>query len=200
MGSCQSFFHKECFAKSEERYHKNDPMIKFKKMTGKRTKRHYSKSRKHKNLNLNVSTIIESISVKLCNPDDGFVTVSNVKSPLDDTIKEDTLHDQPKSDDLSINIKCISSENDNIQQFNELENVNEDSIHELPGKKIVDMPNTSNSILLTNEQVFTSESKNICSLCEANRTICFVCGLDIVDSEQKLVCKLCKFNIIMFSP
>lgn len=170
-------------------------------MTGKRTKRHYSKSRKHKNLKLNVPTIIESISVELCNKDEDLVsvTVNNIKSSLDDTNKEDKLHDQPKSDDLSINIKSISSENDN-QQFSELENVNEDSIQEIPGKEVVDIPNKSNSILLINEQVFISESKNMCSLCEANRTICFVCGLDIVDSEQKLVCKLCKFNIIMFLP
>lgn len=201
MGPCQSYFHQECLAKSEKRYYKSEPLIKLKRTTNKRTKRHYSKSKKAKNLNTRVSTIIESNPDKLCNKDDSLasvIMVSNMKSCSDDPKEEDKLQNQLTSNDLSANINCIPSENDNVQLFNELENANEDSVQEIPKEKVVDIPNKCIDISSNNEQVFKSESKNICSLCKANKTNCFVCGLDIEDPKQKLVCKLCKFNIIIF--
>lgn len=55
--------------------------------------------------------------------------------------------------------------------------------------KIVESLNKS-----TNEQVL----KNICSLCEAKTKNCFVCGLDIEDTQHKLICRLCKFKIFIY--
>lgn len=192
MGPCQSYFHKKCLSKSEERYHKSEPMIKLKK-TGKRTKKHYSKSKKLKNLNSSNPKMIESNSGKLSENDDSLVpvSVSTINSDFDGTIEEDKLHNQPKSDDLSTNIKYIPPEDDNIQQISKLEKVTKESIKKISDKKIVDT-----LIKSTNE--FENESKNICNLCEANKINCFLCGLHIEDTEQKVVCKLSKLNIFNF--
>ncbi|VVC28087.1 Hypothetical protein CINCED_3A006750 [Cinara cedri] len=182
-GPCQGYFHKECLDKSEERYFKSEPLVKLKKTPGKRTKKQHSKFKKSKNLNSNVPNIIENNSGELGNKDNNLVSVT--ESNIESSNEDDKLHTQPESNDLSSNIKLVPSENDNIQQFSELENVNQDSVKEISDEKVVDTP-----VVSTNELVLKSEPKYKCSLCAANKTNCFVCGLDIEDTKQKVVCKL----------
>lgn len=103
------------------------------------------------------------------------------------------MHNQPKSDGLSNNLNCILVENENNGLIS-LQNANNGSVTEMSKKEIVD-PSVKNENM-TVEKVFKDDKHNMCSLCKANKTHCYVCGLNIEDPEQKIVCKLCKLKQI----
>jgi len=191
-GPCQSFFHKECLANSEKRYHKSEPFIKTKKKNG-RSKKHNSKST-HKNgdsddndahilHNTNEEKLFEKNVL-------AFQSSNNIEQCSSNVIEEDKLQ-QSIMDDLSMDKNC-DVEDQLFQVFDELESVNEDSIQETSEEKIVET--STKSLNMLDEKLSNDDLKYMCSLCRANKTNCFVCGLDIEDPAQKIVCKLCKLN------
>lgn len=196
IGSCQSYFHKDCLIKSEERYKSEPEVEKIKKLPG-RSKKHFSKYiRKNKNPNVNGEQIEEEINEKK----EDNSTLESLNDTKSLTIEEcvggsnedDKSSDQSKSDDLTKVSNCILTENENIQEIIKSESVNENSIQETSDEKLIDIPTKSTNT--SNENIFKDDSKYLCSLCKANKTNCFVCGLDIEDAEQKIVCKLSKLK------
>jgi len=104
------------------------------------------------------------------------------------TNEETKSLNQHESDKLFKNDTCILTENENTQS--ELVSVSEDSIRGTSEEKNV------TPIVPTNidEKLPLDNLKYMCSLCKADKTNCFVCGLVIDDSGQKIVCKICKFK------
>lgn len=201
MGPCQSYFHKECLDKSEERYHKSEPKIKTKnrKSYG-RSKRQYTKSSlKNCNSVTSVPQITNSINDtdtdELHEKDDntaakslnGLKILPNEQGDLDEEIK---VHQQLEPDKTEKNY--ITVENVNNPEVNELENVAKDSTEE----NIDDAPNTSTDPSVSKEKISKENLKYLCSLCKVDKTNCFVCGLEIEDSGQKITCKICKSLLI----
>jgi len=200
MGPCQSYFHKECLNKSEERYHKtkSTPMTKLKtKKSSGRRKKHNSKIT-HKNEGADTPQLINNIkevnTATLCKKEDDDIK-SNCLMTLSQTqcsgyTNEETISpNQLESDSLFTNDSCIVTENENTQS--ELESVNEDSIQGTSEEKNVD---TSIVPINIDEKTPSDNLKYMCSLCKANKSNCFVCGLIIDDSGQKIVCKICKLQ------
>ncbi|XP_026815267.1 histone-lysine N-methyltransferase NSD3-like isoform X2 [Rhopalosiphum maidis] len=192
MGPCQSYFHKECLDKSEERYHqtKSIAMTKIKKPSGRR-KRNYSKIiQKNEDSISEIPQLINNIKEE--NTSKLFKENNEIKSNgLSDTqcsgyTNEETISlNQLESDDLFKNDNCILTENENTQS--ELESVNEDSIQGTSEEKNV---NTSIVPINSDEKIPLDNLKYMCSLCKADKTNCFICGLVIDDSGQKIVCKI----------
>ncbi|XP_029345149.1 histone-lysine N-methyltransferase NSD2 isoform X5 [Acyrthosiphon pisum] len=196
LGPCQSYFHKECLNKSEERYNKTKsiPMTKTKiKKTSGRRKRHYSKiTQKNEGSIVDnpqlISNLEEENTAKLFKKDDDVK--SNCLQTLSQTqcssyTNEETISlNQFESDELFKNDNCILTENDNTQS--ELESVNEDSISGTSEEKNV----TPTVPINIDEKISLDNLKYMCSLCKAGKTNCFVCGLDIDDPGQKIVCKI----------
>lgn len=201
MGPCQSYFHKECLAKSEERYFKSEPKNKKVKKPSGRSKKYSSKST-HKNVDASASVpqIVNDFKEEntgiLYENGENFVS-TGMKSEfkeecLNETIEENESHDQPKSDDVSENSNCILPEKVNTQELNKLESVVRDSIQEMEDKHFDPATETTLNSSSTPE---SNDSKYMCSLCKASKAKCFVCTLDIEDPGQKIVCKLCKLII-----
>lgn len=202
IGPCQSYFHKDCLAKSEERYKKELDVEKIKKLPS-RSKKHYSKSvRKNKAHDVNVSQIEQDINdenpVVNSKEDNSALESFNdtkcltIEESFGESNEEDKSFDQSKSDDLSKISSSILTGSENSQEIVKLESVNEDSIQETSDDKMIDIPTKPTNA--ANEKIFKDDSKYLCSLCKANKTHCFVCGLDIEDNEQKIVCKLSKLK------
>lgn len=194
MGPCQSYFHKECLAKSEERYFKSEPKNKKVKKSSGRSKRCNSKST-HKNVDASASVPQIVNNVKEENTDKLYENGENLESTniksefneecLNETNEENDSHDQPKSDDEKVN----------TQELNELESVVKDSIQKMENKHFDSAIETS----LNSSVVPENDSKYMCSLCKVGKAKCFVCTLDIEDPGQKIVCKLCKLLLLFFS-
>lgn len=201
IGLCQSYFHEECLAKSEERYRKSEPKILTKKNNN--SKKHYSKSLlKNGKTGSETSHIINTIEEnidELNEKDDNLVPTSLIsteplsKEPSPDNTNEDQLQNhQLKFDEVSIIKPDVIIKNENKEGSSELISGSEEPIQELSEVKIDDT--SIKPIFLTNDKEFKDDLKYKCSLCRANKTNCFVCGLGIDDSGQKIVCKLCKLN------
>lgn len=201
MGPCQSYFHKECLNKSEERYSKTKsvPMTKTKiKKTPGRRKRHYSKmTQKNESFIDNnpqlINKLKEENTAKLFKKDydvksNGLRTLSQTECSSYTNEETISLH-QFESDELFKNDSCVLTENENTQS--ELESVNEDSIRGTSEEKNVTPTVPINNI---DEKISLDSLKYMCSLCKADKTNCFVCGLLIDDSGQKIACKICKLK------
>jgi len=200
LGPCQSYFHKECLNKSEERYNKIKSIpvmtkMKIKKTPGRR-KRHYSKiTEKHEGSIDDNSQLINNIeeenTAKLLIQDN--VVKSNGLRDLSQTqcssyTNEETISlNQVGSDEPFKNDSCILTENDNTQS--ELESINEDSIRGTSEEK-----NVPQIVPINIDEKIPLE--NVCSLCKANKTNCFVCGLVIDDPGQKIACKMCELKYL----
>lgn len=194
MGPCQSYFHKECLANSEERYHKSESQPKINKTLGRSKKRHSKFIHKNEhNIDLNglqMNTTKENTD-ELVKKDDESKSLNDIKSLSVEqcpsyTNEKDKSLDHSISDDLSINKSYINIDDENTQQLSELESLNGVLVQE----KIVDA--SIKPITINNENISDDDLKYMCSLCKANKTNCFECGLDIEDSTQKIACKLCK--------
>lgn len=194
MGPCQSYFHKECLDKSEERYHKSEPKIKIKNKRYGRSKRQYIKS-----------------SVKNCNSD---TCVPQIIKNINDT-DTDELHEKesntnslnglkslPKeqgdlNEEIKVELELNKTENDNKTtienvnntELNELENVSKESIKETISDSLITPTDSS----VCKEKLPKPDLKYLCSLCKVDKTYCYVCGLDIEDSGQRIACKICEF-------
>lgn len=196
MGPCQSYFHKECLDKSEERYHKSEPKIKKKnrKPHG-RPRKHYNKSSLK---SCNSVTNVPQITSDINNPNknelhekvddivaksfNGLMTLPNIQGELNKGIDDQLEPDKIKKENITI-------ENVNNPGLIELENMAKDSIEENIGDTAIASTDSS----VSKEKLSKVNLKYLCSLCKADKTICFVCGLDIEDSGQKITCKICKF-------
>lgn len=202
-GPCQSYFHKECLIKSEERYHKTktipmNKIIKKKKKVGRR-KRTYSKATQKNECSIidvpqSIDIIQTENAAELIDNDDD-IKLNNLKTlsqpecssyTIDESI---LLHQRP--DDLLINSSCNLTEHENTQS--ELESVNEDSIQGTSEEKHVD---TSIVPVNIDEKIALDDPKYMCSQCTSDKINCFVCGLVIEDSGQKIACKICKLKLL----
>lgn len=204
LGPCQSYFHIECLDKSEERYHQTksiSPMIKIKskKTSGSgRRKRNYSKIlQKNEDSISDIPQLIDNIkeknTIKLSKEGNEIKLNCLSDTQCSGYINEETMSpNELDSDNLFKNDSCILNDNENTQS--ELESVNEDSIQETSEEKNIDVPIVSINI---DEKIPLDNLKYMCSLCKANKTYCFLCGLVIDDSGQMIVCKICK--LINFS-
>jgi len=199
MGPCQSFFHKECLANSEKRYHKNEPFIKTKKKNS-RSKKNSSKSTFKSgdfdaiDANILHNTNEEKCANKIHEKNDVLLSqsINSIEQCSINTNKDDKSH-QSMSNDLSKDKNCdITTEDEIIQGLMELESMNEDSVRETSEDKIIET--SIKSLNMTDEKGSKDDLKYMCSLCKANKTNCFVCGLDIEDPGQKIVCKLCELK------
>lgn len=199
IGPCQSYFHKECLVKSEERYLKSEQKIVLKKKKSGRRKRHFSKcTNKNRDSIASVSQVINEESTgNLYETDDitlgsinGLNCLSIEQSSYD--TDENKLLENPTSDKLSDFSKdknfSESTENKDTQQLNEFECVNKDPTLEISEDKMINTPMKYSN----NEKMSKYDSKYMCSLCQADKTNCFVCGLEIDDPGQKIMCKMCK--------
>lgn len=191
-GLCQSYFHKECLAKSEDRYNKDEPIIKVKK-TPCRSKKHSTFAHKNGHVSDPLINIKEENADELYEKYDKFKSLNNTKSLsieqcLSHSNEEDKLPDILVSNDLSKKKISITIDDESTQQLSELDYVDRDLIQETPEDTIIE---TSIKPTTTED----NELKYMCSLCKANKTNCFECGLDIEDSTQKIACKLCKLKL-----
>ncbi|XP_015369932.1 PREDICTED: histone-lysine N-methyltransferase, H3 lysine-36 and H4 lysine-20 specific-like [Diuraphis noxia] len=188
LGPCQSYFHRECLNKSEERY--NQTKV---KKTGRR-KRQYSKiTQKNEDSAADNPQLINNIKEE-DDTDNFFVKDDEIKSNglrslsptqcSSYTNEETKSLNQFESDKLFKNETCLLTANENTQS--ELESINEDSIREISEEKNV----TPIVPIKIDEKLPLDNLKYMCSLCKANKTNCFVCGLVIDDSGQKIVCKI----------
>lgn len=190
LGPCQSYFHKECLSRSEERYFK--PIVENieNKKNGKR-KRYYSKStNRNEDSNTNVLEIKQETNEEVAdqkilkdNPD-SLPKSNGIKSICSNQSSDDEFSEKQKNSD-------IPSDTNSILAENECENVDKDIVPTTSKELSVDSSVISMDIV--NEKVSLDDTL-MCSLCKAKKTICFVCGVNIEDSEQKIVCKLCKSN------
>ncbi|XP_022183535.1 probable histone-lysine N-methyltransferase Mes-4 isoform X2 [Myzus persicae] len=193
LGPCQSYFHKECLNKSEERYTKSIPIVtkmKIKKTPGRR-KRHYSKITQKNESSVDdnsqlINNVKEENTAKLFIQDDivktnGLRTLSQTQCSSYNNEETISLN-QIESDEPFKNDNCILTENENPQS--ELESMNEDSIQGTTDEKIV------TPIVPIDEKIPLENLKYMCSLCKADKTNCFVCGLIIDDPGQKIACKI----------
>lgn len=197
-GSCQSYFHEECLAISEERYRKSEPKIVIKNKKHGRRKRHYSKSTNKKrdsvaNLQVINDTNEENID-KLYEKDN---VTSNSINDLNSLLKKqcfDSTDDSKSLDnqtsDLSEDKNCIFNTNEDTQRLNGLEIANKEPISEMSKEKI-----NNSSMKSVNEKVSKDDSKYLCSLCKADKTYCFACGFDIEDHGEKIMCKMRKLHL-----
>jgi len=207
-GPCQSYFHKECFNKSEERY-----LEPINKIISKRKKQCLKSTLKNED-SIVSSTIIENNSQEKSNvksaEGDNFLSkpLNGMNSISEDNSKNDNLYDKQKSGDISNNLNGILVKNENTQ----LENINKDLIELKNEKKeLIYLTNANKGLVpeiskektvdhsvktenVTVEKVLKDDKLNMCSLCKANKTNCFLCGLNIEDPGQKIVCKLCKLK------
>lgn len=199
-GPCQSYFHKDCLAKSEERYYKQEPIICKK---GPKRKRQCSKStRKTEDSIDDISQTEHDIHKE--NTDQVYINDNLIsKSPIkiktlseeqtvDDSNIEDESHDQTNSNSLSHNTNSIFVKNENTQELSELENSSKDLVSKTFEDTVTD--SSVRSINVRNDKLSVDDIKHMCSLCKADKTNCFVCGLAIKDPEQKVVCKLGKLK------
>lgn len=196
MGPCQSYFHKECLANSEERY-KSKPITKTNKTPG-RFKKRNSKF-KHKNGH-NITNNDSQINTDESNEKDAeSKSLNGIKSSMEQsssyTNGKDELPDQSISNDLSINNSYSNIDDENTQQLSELETANGVLIQETSKEKIIET--SIKPLTMNNENISNDDLKYMCSLCKANKTNCFECGLDIEDSTQKIACKLCKLKSML---
>lgn len=201
-GSCQSYFHEDCLSISEERYRKSEPKIVMKSKKHGRRKRNHSKwtHKKRDSIaslqQITYNTNEENID-KLYEKNDTvtFKSINNVNSLLlkqsfDSTDGNKSLKN-PTSDgltDISKDKKCIFTTNEDTKRLNELEIINKEPILEISKEKVINTSMKSG----TNEKISKDDSKFMCSLCKADKTYCFACGLDIEDFGQKIMCKMRK--------
>lgn len=169
-------------ANSEKRYHKTEP-IKTIKKNG-RSKRHNLKSAhkngdSHNDAHVICNTNEEKCIDKLCKTNDDLASQSlnSIEQCSSSTNKNDK--------------NCDVTKNEITQGLIEFEDVNEGSIRETSEETIVETSSIK-SLNMTDEKESKHDLKLMCSLCKANKTNCFICGLDIDDPGQKIVCKLCK--------
>lgn len=208
-GPCQSYFHKECFNKSEERY-----LEPINKIISKGKKQCLKSTHKKEDSIVSSSTISENISKKKNNiksaQDSNFLSkpLNGMNSISENNSKEGNLCDQPKSGDLSNNLNCVLVKNENtqlehinkdliklkdkIENLIDLKNGNIDLVPEISKEKTVDPSVKTENMAV--EKVIKDDKHNMCSLCKANKTNCFLCGLNIEDPGQKIICKLCKLK------
>lgn len=160
-----------------------------------RRKRHYSKiTQKHEDSAADNPQLINSIKEEDTdkffekeNEINGLRTLS--PTPCSSYTNEETkLLNQFESDKLFKNDPCILTENENTQS--EVESANEDSIRGTSEEKNV----TQIVPINIDEKLPLDNLKYMCSLCKADKTNCFVCGLVIDDSGQKIACKICKLK------
>lgn len=145
-GPCQSYFHKNCLAKSEERY-KIEPKIIIKDKE-------------------NESNIISNIQ----------------------DIRNYNENDTNALSEIYNNNSSGSSNSLNSSSRESSSNYTDESISQEISKE-----KYNNDFIKCNEHILINDSNFMCSLCKANKTNCFVCGLYIEDISQKMMCKICKF-------
>lgn len=198
MGSCQSYFHKECLARSEERY-KSEAKILNKKNLG-RSKKHLSKSvPKNVGTVADIQPVVDNMNEE--NADKLLDKNSESKSldSIESSSKEQCL--SPNNEEYKCNIDSKSDEvfinetntvNESTEVLNELVSVNEELIQE-PSEEKNTISTKPTDLSLLDEKVAKDDSKLMCSLCRANKSYCFACGLEIEEVGQKIDCKLCKY-------
>lgn len=195
MGPCQSYFHKECLAKSEERY--KEPITKIKKTQNRSKKSQSIHQNGHVATNCPQINTTKENTDGLDKKDNESKSLNGIKSLFVEqcpsyTSGKDKLPDQLISDDLSKTKHFINIDNENTPQLSKLENVNGVLIQEISGEKILET--SIKHITMNNENNSNNNLKYMCSLCKANKTNCFDCGLDIEDSTEKIACKLCELK------
>lgn len=161
-----------------------------------RRKRHYSKiTQKNEDSAADNPQLINSIKEE--DTDKFFEKDKEIKSNGLRTLSPTPCSSYTNEETKSLNqfesakIKndpCILTDNENTQS--ELESVNEYSIWGTSEEKNV----TQIVPINIDEKLPLENSKYMCSLCKADKTNCFVCGLVIDDSGQKIVCKICKLK------
>ncbi|XP_025406749.1 uncharacterized protein LOC112680773 isoform X2 [Sipha flava] len=193
MGPCQSYFHKECLDKSEERYHKSEPKIKIKNKKYGRSKRQYTKSSvKNRNSVTCVPQLTKNINdtdIDELNEKDNTVTKSlnglkslpNEQGDLGEEIK---VHDLLELNKTEKDSKIIIGNVHEIE-LNEIENLSKESIEENSDPPII---STDSSV--SKEKLSKPDLQYLCSLCRVDKTYCYICGLDIEDSGQRIACKI----------
>lgn len=197
LGPCQNYFHEECFAKSEERYYKQDPII-YKKVS--KRKRQYSKStRKTEDSIDDIAQIEHDIHKENTDQvyiNDNLISKSSIEMKIlseeqtvDDSNIEDESHYQTDSNSLSDNTNSIFVKQENTQELSKLENSSKDLVSKTFEDTVTDF--SVRSINVRDDEL---SIQHMCSLCKADKTYCFVCELAIKDREQKVVCKLGKLK------
>ncbi|XP_050428215.1 histone-lysine N-methyltransferase NSD2-like isoform X2 [Adelges cooleyi] len=198
-GTCQNYFHKECFAKSGEKSScQNQPTKAIKKPKySVRSKRRRSKSLKNKpkytNSTLNNETIgqelAEEINDDINNVNDNSNCIDSTSETVSLSIKDgSSSSDQSKSDKLTEIVEQV-----NIQQPDSSESAYEETVFKTSEEKIEKMFNKPKKMSINGiKPVKHIDSEYMCNLCKANKVNCFSCGLNIdKDSEQKFfTCKL----------
>lgn len=196
MGPCQSYFHKNCLVKSEERYYKQEP-IKNKRGGPKRKRQLSCKTEDSIDNIPQTEHDIQKENTDQVYINDNLISKSSIEMKsseeqiVDDSNIEDESNDQTESNSLSDDTNSIYVKNENTLVLSELENSSKD----LVSKTSEDTVTTSvKSINVRNDKLSIYDIKHMCSLCKADKTYCFVCGLAIKDPEQKVVCKLGKLK------